>query len=91
MARRGGVEKRSVENSSTCKERSIKGNGKKRRESVCRKFKREKEERKERGRREKEEEKRRENFVSTKPSQLRERLQIWIEKQARRLTLVSFP
>ena len=46
------------------------------REYVCRKFKREKEERKERGRREKEEEKRRGNFVSTNPSQLRERLQI---------------
>ena len=76
MARRGGVEKRRVENSSTCKERSIKGNGKKRRESVCRKFKREKEERKEREKREKEEKKKRENFVSKNPSQLREKLQI---------------
>ena len=34
MARRGGVEKRSVENSSIFKERSIKGNGKKE-ERVC--------------------------------------------------------
>ena len=76
MARRGGVEKRRVENSSTCKERSIKGNGKKRRESVCRKLKREKEERKEREKREKEEEKRRGNFVSTNPLQIREKFQI---------------
>ena len=48
-----------------------------REERVCvQKIKREKEERKERGRREKEEEKRRGNFVSTNPSQLREKLQI---------------
>ena len=61
MARSGGVEKRSVENSSTCKERSIKGNGKKRRESVCaenlrEKRKRGKKERKERKKRKRGEE-----------------------------------
>ena len=61
MARRGGVEKRSVENSSTCKERSIKGNGKKRRESMVQKIEerkgREERKREKRERREKEERK----------------------------------
>ena len=53
---------------------------------------REEKERTERGRREKEEGKRRENFVSTNPSQLKERnCRFWIGKQARGLTLVSFP
>ena len=61
MARRGGVEKVSIENSSTCKERSIKGMGRREERVFVQKIEerkgREERKREKRERREKEERK----------------------------------